>query len=220
MGILIDLILIAIVLLNVIIGYKKGLINVVFNIFAFLVAVVLTLFLFRPISNIVIENTQIDDKIRETIINNISNEENEGQEIKNDSTWKNYIESKIKEETAKAKNEAIDTIAQNISIRATEILTAIGLFIVLRIVLILLRFIGNALEELPIVKQFNELGGVIYGVLKAGIIILLLLTVLYFVSSMYPDGIIAESIENTFITKFLYENNIIIKYCLLGKNLL
>ena len=39
MGILMDLIIIAILVLSIIMGYKKGLINVVFNIFAFFILI-------------------------------------------------------------------------------------------------------------------------------------------------------------------------------------
>ena len=34
------------------------------------------------------------------------------------------------------------------------------------------------------------------------------------------DGTIQRTIDSSYITKFLFNNNIIINYCLLGKNLL
>ena len=49
MGLLIDIIIIAIILLNIIIGYKKGLINVIFSICAFLVAIIITVLLHEGI---------------------------------------------------------------------------------------------------------------------------------------------------------------------------
>ena len=45
MGIAMDVVLIAILVLNIIIGYKKGLIKVAFNILAFLASIILVLFL-------------------------------------------------------------------------------------------------------------------------------------------------------------------------------
>ena len=62
MGLLMDIVLVAILVLNIIIGYKKGLINVIFNICAFLLAIVITIILYKPVSNIIIENTTIDAK--------------------------------------------------------------------------------------------------------------------------------------------------------------
>ena len=54
MGIIIDLILLAIILINVLIGYKRGLIKVAFNIFAFIIALIVTLILVRPVSYLII----------------------------------------------------------------------------------------------------------------------------------------------------------------------
>ena len=133
---------------------------------------------------------------------------------------KAYVEEKIKDKTNDAKKQVIEIIAENIARKATEILTGIGLFIVLRIILIILKLFSETLEELPIVKQFNEFGGVIYGILKSIVIIVLMLTVLYFIVCIKPNGVINLAIENSYITKLLYTHNVIIKYCLLGKNLL
>ena len=60
----------------------------------------------------------------------------------------------------------------------------------------------------------------LYGLIKGLIIIYVILTILFFVVSINENGIISNAIENSYITKFLYENNIIVNYCVLGKNLL
>ena len=77
MGIILDLILIAIFALSIFLGYKKGLIGVVFGLCAFLVSIVLTFILYIPITNAVINNTDFDEKIEEFIIENGTSEENE-----------------------------------------------------------------------------------------------------------------------------------------------
>ena len=76
MGILVDLVVVAILILNIIIGYKKGLVNAIFSICAFLIAIAATFILYKPVSNIIINNTEIEQKIKEVIINNNTNEEN------------------------------------------------------------------------------------------------------------------------------------------------
>ena len=86
--------------------------------------------------------------------------------------------------------------------------------------LILLKFLTEIIANLPIIKQFNEIGGLVYGIIKGLIIIYLILTIMFLVISINENGIIANAIEESNITKFLYNNNIIINYCLLDKNLL
>ena len=218
MAILMDIIVIAIILLNIIIGYKKGLVNVIVNIFEFLLAIAVTVILYKPISNVIINNTQIDDRIRETII--VKNTEDNKENETNEENVNKFMANQIKEKTADAKEYAIETIADTIAINTVQILTGIILFVAIRFIITLLKFLTNNLSNIPVIKQFNKIGGVLYGLIRAIIIIYIILTILFFVVSINTNGIIASTIENTYITKFLYQNNIIINYCLLGKNLL
>lgn len=219
MGILMDFIIIAILVLSIIMGYKKGLINVVFNIFAFFMALIATIILYRPVANIIINNTEIDDKIKSAIINNTT-EEKQSEESSSNTGMQKYIEDAIKNTADEAKSQVIETIANTVSIRVVEILTSIILFIVIRAVLIVLKVFTQAIANLPLIKQFNELGGVVYGIAKGLIIVYIILTIMYFVVSINGKGNIAEAINNSYITKILYNNNIIVNYCLLGKNLI
>ena len=219
MGLLMDIVLVAILVLNVIIGYKKGLINVIFNICAFLLAIVITIILYKPVSNIIIENTNIKENIKSTIINNNPNEATK-EEKTNTNDIQKYIENTVQGVADDAKEKATETVAETIAIKVVEIITCIILFILTRIILILLKFVTETISNLPLIKQFNEIGGLVYGVIKGLIIIYILLTILFLVVSINGNGAIANSIEESNITKFLYNNNIIVNYCLLGKNLL
>lgn len=224
MGILIDLVVVAILILNIIIGYKKGLVNAIFNICAFLIAIAATFILYKPVSNIIINNTDIEQKIKEVIINNNTNEENientQNQDSSEKTTIQQYIDNAIKGVEETAKEETTELVANAIASKGVQILTWIVLFVGIRIVLTILKFLIKGISELPIIKQFNQVGGLAYGVLKGLIIIYLLLTVMFLVISINGNGEIADAINDSHITKFLYDNNIIVNYCFLGKNLL
>lgn len=220
MGIITDVILVSIIILNIFIGYKKGLIKVALNIFAFFIAIVATLILFKPISNLVINNTQIDDKIKEAIIITASRNQEQKESNENNGFIQEYIENEIKSKAEEVKNSAIESIAGAISIRVVEILTWIILFIVIRIALILLKFLSETISEIPIIKQFNEIGGIVYGIIKSAVIIIFILTIIFIISSIYGNGKINDAIEESYVTKFLYNNNIVVNYCLLNKSLL
>lgn len=221
MGIVIDIVVIAILVLNIIIGYKKGLINVVFNILAFFIAIIITFILYKPVSNFIINNTEIDDKIKQTIIENSKKEDNsDNEKTESSNIIQKYVENSIKNAEEEAKEKTIELVANTISIRGVEILTGILLFIVTRLILIVLGFITKFVANLPLIKQFNEIGGVLYGLFKGLLIIYIILTIMFFVVSINQKGIISKTIENSYITRILYDNNIIVNYCLLGKNLL
>lgn len=191
MGIVLDLIIVLLLVINIIIGYKKGLVEVVFNICAFIIALVVALILYKPVSNIVIKNTNIYVKIRETIVNNNNEEE---QSIVKD------VQNKTKEQ-----------LADVISIKAVNIIVAIVLFIIARIAVILLKTVLEGIAELPIIKQFNQIGGIGYGILKGFLLIYILVTLLFFVNAIVGNNKVSAVVEESFITKVLYENNIIVK---------
>ena len=163
----------------------------VFNICAFIIAFVVALILYKPVSNIVIKNTNIYGKIRETIVNNNNEEE---QSIVKD------VQNKTKEQ-----------LADVISIKAVNIIVAIVLFIIARIAVILLKTVLEGIAELPIIKQFNQIGGIGYGILKGFLLIYILVTLLFFVNAIVGNNKVSAVVEESFITKVLYENNIIVK---------
>lgn len=221
MGILMDIVVVAILLLNIMIGYKKGLINGIFGICAFLIAIFATLILYKPISNMIINNTEIDEKIKETVMNNSTNNETNGKKEDREKTnLQQYIEKMLENTAKEAETEATELVADAVANKGVEILTGIILFIVIRVVLVILKFLIEGISELPIIKQFNQIGGLVYGILKGFVILYLLLTILFFVISINGKGLIADAINNSYITKFLYDNNVIVNYCLLGRNLL
>ena len=211
MGILIDLVVIAIVLLNVMLGYKKGLINVIFSICAFLIALILTVVLYKPIANMIINNTEIDEKIEEIIIqNNTDSPNNETQEDEENTTnLQQYIESKIQDTTNEAKNQAIEIVANSISYRAIEIITGIMLFIVVRIIVIILKFFIEGIAEIPIIKQFNEIGGLLYGVLRGLLIIYVAMLIIGVAGQINPENTVHQSLNSSYIGKMMYNNNIL-----------
>lgn len=200
MGIIIDIIFICILALSIYLGYKKGLVKVIFNVFAFLIAIILTVILYRPITNVVINNTELDEKIANVIIENGTVEVENSSENK---TIDKYVENTKKN----IQNDVVNTTAKSLSENLVGIIVMVSLFIILRIVLIVVAFFANSLAELPIVKQFNKVGGTIYGVLEGIIIVLAVLAIVYFISSITKDSNIVSVINTSIITKYVYYNN-------------
>lgn len=209
MGIILDIIVIAIMALSIFLGYKKGLIKLAVSLFALLIAIVVTLLFYKPVSNAIIENTEWDEKIESVIIENASkkieeeNQEDDGNVLEN---LQQYVDNTV----AETQNEIVESAAQEISVRVINIIAIIGLFLATRLLLILLVLISNIITELPIIKQFNELGGVLYGVIRGLAIIYIILAILYFIVSLSANTNIANLIDSSLVTKFMYSNNILL----------
>lgn len=216
MGIVLDVIILSVLALSLILGYRKGLIGVAFNLCAFLVALIITWILYTPITNLVINNTQIDDGIRNTIIEKgviKEKEDNEKTEEKieeNDNVVNQYIQKYVTEPATNTANNVVEETAKVVSEKVVAIGVAIGLFIVVRIGLILLKFVVEAIAKLPVIKQFNKAGGLIYGAVRGMFIIYIFLAILFFIMSINNSGMIANMINSSIISKMLYENNLIL----------
>ena len=70
-AIIVDLFIISILLSSTIIGYKKGLIAVAFKILCFIVSIIIVFILYKPVSNWVINNTTIDEKLADVIYSSL-----------------------------------------------------------------------------------------------------------------------------------------------------
>ena len=211
MGIVLDLILIICLALSIFFGYKKGLIGVAFNLCAFLVAIIVTWILYNPVTNLVINNTEIDDGIKNAIIEKCVIKQEENDEKKQEENKVNeYIEQYIKAPVTNTTNSVIEETAKTISEKLVAIGVAIVLFIVVRMALILLKFVAEAIAKLPIIKQCNKAGGLVYGAIRGMFIIYVFLAILFLVMSLNNSGTIANMINSSIISKVLYENNLLL----------
>ena len=155
MGIVIDIILVLIVALSAFLGYKKGLVELGAKLFAGIIAIVITLIIYKPVGNIVIKNTSIDEKIENTILEKTTNVIDENSKVSDNK----YIQNASDNAASQVKEEILPEQARNIAVNVIYIATALILFIVTKIVLSIVISLANAVASLPILKQFNEIGG-------------------------------------------------------------
>lgn len=157
----------------------------------------------------IINNTTIDDNIKKTIIENFTVNE-EKQEQTEDNGLMKYMESYVDDAVNKTKNEIIIESAGVIANKVINIGVIIGLFIISRLILIVLTLVADLITELPILKQFNTVGGILYGLIKSLLIIYVVLAIMFFIIYTTGNTTLSDAITNSFITKFFYNNNILL----------
>ncbi len=209
MTIVVDLIVIAIIALCIILGYVRGLTGSLIKILSFVLSIVIAFVLFIPISNLVIENTQIDESleqsIREMIIGNEQEEESNMPEAITD-----YIGQRVEQAADDAKTAVVDSTARDVAETIVKAGTWVVLFIIARILLIFLKFITALIAKLPVIKQFDKLGGIAYGLIEGLIIVYLLLALVSFIAPMFDNSIIV-AIKDSFVGSIFYNNNLLLK---------
>ena len=109
-----------------------------------------------PISNLIIENTQIDENLEQSVKEMIIGEKTESENMPQAIT--DYIGQKIEGAADDAKEAIADSTAHEVALTMVKAGTWIILFIVARILLILLRFITSLIAKLPVIKQFDKVG--------------------------------------------------------------
>lgn len=200
MNYLIDIILIAIIALTTFIGYKKGLIKVAFGLISFLLAIVIAVVLYKPISGFIIKYTTLDDKIEETVESKITSSDNIKDET--DNFIANYYSD--------IKNATTAIIAKNISQTIINIGCMIIVFIISNIILLFFKFSGDLIAKLPLIKQFNSAGGFIYGLLKGFILVYIILALIAIASPVIEMNQLIKMINSSIITNIMYNNNVIL----------
>lgn len=206
MGIIIDLILIGIIALSAFLGYKKGLVELGAKLFAGIIAIIITIIIYKPIGNIIIKNTQIDEEIENVILEKASNIINETSNVSNNE----YVQTATDSVVNQVKDDMLPEQARNIATNVVYIGSALAIFIIIKIVLRFVTALADMVASLPILKQFNEAGGLIYGILRGILIVGFCILISAIVINLNPNSSIEKRLNETYITKYAY--NMLIKF--------
>lgn len=203
MAIAVDLIVLAIVLLFVFLGYKRGLVKVAFKLCTFFIAIILAFMLYKPVAKIVIENTNVDETIETKITDKIL------PEGKTDTDEVDLSES-LPSIILKNSENTVQSIAKSCSNTLIETACLILIFIIAKIVLKFVTALADLIAKLPILKQFNKLGGTIYGIIEGLFIVFVGFAVISLIAPML-DVSVLEAINSSTLGSICYNNNILLK---------
>lgn len=206
---IIDIIVIVLIVLGALLGYKKGLVGILISLASLILAIVLAFMLQTPIAQELYQ-TEIGSGVNKTVTDmvekTISGKTEE--ERKNNAQTGNFFDKMIENATTK---EQIASASKEITMFILKGVSFIGIFILVFIICYILRMVLNLVCELPILHGLNKWGGLVAGGLQAVIKILLLLAIISFISVLPMVKVITDSIQKTNFTKQLYENNFFVK---------
>lgn len=220
---MLDAVVILILAIFALVGYKKGLIQSALTLFSSVAALALS-FVVYPAVNMILKLTPIYTSIYSGSYEKLQGIDfgkgiqSQGNAILENVTWiPNFLAEQIKNNNntamydllgANTIQEYIATFIANMIIGMIAILIT---WVILRVVLGgVLRMIGSIVEHLPVVSSFNHLGGFAFGLLK-GVLTLSLIGLLIPLFMTFPAFQEAEQlIQASIVTKWMYEHNLII----------
>lgn len=208
-GIILDVIVVAIIALNIYLCYKKGLVNLAVGLIAVVAAIILAVVFYKPVSNLIIENTELDETIENAIIEKFSAEVPEGAEVKYSSPLSD-LENYVTDTVNKTQNEIVYESAKTLAVKIINVGVMIGIFLIVRLALFVLTFVADAITSLPILKQLDDAGGILYGLVKGLLIVYVVLAIVFFIVSVTANSTISDAISSSYVTKFFYEHNVLL----------
>ncbi len=223
-------IVIAIILLSGVMGYKKGLIKTVLSMATIILSIILTSIVAPEVSDILCANETVHDKVYDMVSENIDLEEvtKELSKVtgeKLDEAVQSEILDKIglppivKEIIINSGNleqftnknavmfeEYLFNILTDLIINAAAYVIV---FVIVSILLVIVASVLNLISKLPILKSLNRMAGAAIGVIEGFVIVWLLFILL----SVFPGNDTVEKcntyIEENEVLTYLYDNNII-----------
>ena len=205
MAIVLDILIIAIVALSVFLAYKKGMIKTLFSLVGGILAVVLAVWLSTPVANW-LDREYIGPAVHSAVLSavngsSISESYDDALETVDvvetlkemPDSLRSFLESinvdvdaiiaeaeNAVSDSAAAKDQLIASIAEPISSTVSKAAALIGLALIFFILLFVVMHLLNAVfQMLPFGKSFNRVGGIIFGVVRAILIVMVLGAVIY-----------------------------------------
>ena len=202
-----DICVFAIVMLFVWLGYRSGLMKAFIKVASYVISIVISYFLYPHVTKLLMK-TPIYTYLVDLIGKNYSLDA-VTDSITNDpfGIFSNYI--------GPGMQSAAEGISQAIANLAVNVIAFILLLILTKI---LIRIVGNILgifTKLPVIKQFNRLGGALFGGVSGVFVLYLICAVLILYTPINPNNRILYEIQNSTFASEIYENNPIVNF--LGK---
>lgn len=196
-----DIILLAVVAVFVLIGWKVGLIKMCMRVISFVLSIILA-GLFFPLLAQHLKNTSVYDylfSIAERNLPTIGATQNplipEGMQMA------------LKSGGDAANFWAADYFAQ-LMINA---ISFVAMLILVGLVMMIVKKLIRALAELPVISAVDHLAGIALGALEGALVVCIVLTVVHTVPSIRDNEAVYKAIEESRITKIVYYNNPIVK---------
>ena len=203
----IDIALITIMVICIVLGFRKGFLFTIVHTLGWLIALVGAFFLSDYVGDFLKEHTEVYNRIHRLMLENFTGPADSA------STYYSSLPEVIGDKATAATNSLAETLATTFANAILAILSFILVFIVIKIILwMILRGFSKRHRD-GFSGCLDGMLGVVAGAIKGAIIILLLLALLMpLINFVSPEsaGAVMKSLQQSQIAGFLYEHNIIL----------
>ena len=222
------IVVLAILAIGAIIGWKKGFVDMLFGAVSMTIALILAVLIGPKLGTFVQENTGLTDKLSVKVSQTLNLEDLAIEVPEPDAFVENLnlpeiIKEKLTSEEFEAKLN-LDKMAEDASRKMAEvvatflartIISALCFVIVFVVALILLFVLNKILDlfaKLPLLKQANQIAGLALGVFQGILVIWLFFAVVTVISGTEFGQNMFGYINSSKLLSFLYANNIPVNF--------
>ena len=214
---IIDIVIITVLVIFGIVGMVKGFLNTIISLFGNLASLAIAIFTAKPVSSFLDKTFGIVSKLASKIAPSFSAIAPfpEGSEATlTGADLKTYLSTDgltfqerlismfINDETVFTSNaEIVEYISGTIAGIAAMVISAVVMFILIRIAILLLAKLFDALTKNKAIGGLDRVVGLLFGLLKGALLVFVVLSVFYLIANTTVDG----WIQNSVVTKWLYQ---------------
>lgn len=231
-SLLLDAIVIILIILAFFIGSKRGLIKSVWKVLALVVTVALVMVLRTPTVNF-LADTPVSDRVFNAVTEKLTAKDEDSlqeeqklpeteEELAEDagvpsSLMSEFmqladfekIQKNIELGIENSVNAVIESASRSVTMIILNIIAAVGLFLLIRLLMEILFCVLKKVTSLPLIGQANALLGGALGIVN----VLAVIYILCALASLWAplNNQISETINQTTLVKFFYNYNILLK---------
>ncbi len=232
----VDIAIAVIALLMMIEGWIKGLVRSVVGIVGYIAAFIIAKFYYVSTADWLLENVKWFGELKMNMSEAILASFNGNAQLQSaiNTGYSTDLSEALKSEAVLSQlnlpldiSDKVASFAGSVDIAATQqnavegladmisrgVLNAVSFFLIVLAVIFVVKLIGMILDaatEVPIIKQVNKLGGLMFGLVKACFFIFLIMTVITFAAPIVPQFDLIETINASQIGVYFYNNNILL----------
>ncbi|HOO11354.1 MAG TPA: CvpA family protein [Bacillota bacterium] len=213
----VDGIILAVLIVSTMKGYLQGFVTTLINTVAFFAAIIAARLYYADLARYLKDNTNFFNKIYALVLDSLKGDSSlfEGA-LSGGRDLPEAFESLIPPSGAvsAAQGYALAGIAQAVSGIIINLLSIILIFIAVRIAFAITAVLLNSLVRLPVLKQFNKLGGIAAGFIKGVVVLMLAFALVIPVTAIFPAEGLLRGIEGSAAAVYFYRYNFVVPWAL------
>lgn len=200
----IDIGIVVILVLFGIIGFRRGLVKSIISLTSIIVGFIAAKLFYIRLADYITSATNIDSKINSFIYDKLMASFPNGQvslTASDTNTSLQWILTKLFH-SENIINDTVSTISSQITVIILNVLAFVALFIVIIIIIKIIGVLLNKISQLPVLSFVNKLGGSIIGIIKGGLLCMLLVSVVSSLTIFTSNPTIVSLLSNSLLCKY------------------